>query len=407
MIEIVTENHIFERQIWQILHDGELGLLIKSEPVRINNNVNDIRPNVATIYITDALHSSLMYEQVFIISDDVETGITLPENIKVYSYGRFDADRFAKDFHSILTKKLKASKTVMTMQEKDGYIETLNAYIKDTNRSMSEARSEQEKIMQKSCKNAGYEEDSYYQAYNVIPGDIIVKRYVDGKFFIMIGDVTNHGYSKGCYAASIYSMAYVYFDICSKMGINLTDWVRFVWKSANTYKSSWKNTQISATALFVEISGNSVKFINCGHCRPIIIRNDEAEIVESIPFKPIGDSIAPDSNIPPFNEDKHRFSESDGLLLYTDGITDMFNSEYSDIRKSVYSEERLFKTVQSNLEKNWSPKELIYRIIQDVDTFSAGGNMEKILKNRGFMIPNAKDDISIYCIKRHQDHVGG
>lgn len=406
MIEIITKNAIFERQVRQLLASSKLKDAIRNEPIRTSEEIDKAVGDTAIIYITDNVSPSLENAYIFCITDSPKRRKD-NQNIYYYKFSNFDTEKFINDLFFIVAQKDKAIKKISSVKVKDNYIKKLETYLTDERATLSEARDEQKQIMMKDI-DIDYDTYTFYQPYCEMSGDFIFKKRMGDKIFLMIGDVTGHGISRGCYATSLYTMAEVYFNICSRFDVNLNSFTRFVWMNANAYKGSAKNTQISATTLFVEIDKKTVRFINCGHCNPILITstgpiksNDKypepkASIIDMDIYPPIGDSINPEKHIPTFIEKIVKIRDNDGIFLYTDGITEMFIDDDRSI-EATYSGERLLRIIQSNLEEGWTPEEITKRIIDDIDTYSER-NKEHVFLHENKLFVSA-DDVTMYCLK--------
>jgi len=104
-----------------------------------------------------------------------------------------------------------------------------------------------------------------------------------------------------------------------------------------------------------------LEYANAGHNPPYIIRgNNTFERLE-----PTGDIVLGCFDNMQFNSVKTQLNPSDGIILYTDGVTEAFNKEEEE-----YDEERLEKllpTIQS-----LSVNEIVNKITEDVNQFAQG-----------------------------------
>lgn len=111
------------------------------------------------------------------------------------------------------------------------------------------------------------------------------------------------------------------------------------------------------------LSTGRLKFVNAGHCLPLICRKEGACEYETslsgLVFAGMEDSR--------YRQWEVRMHPGDTLLLYTDGVT-----EATSTMKELYGEKRLQKAVQTCREKKSTPEELLQVIWQDVEEFQKG-----------------------------------
>jgi phosphoserine phosphatase RsbU/P len=120
-----------------------------------------------------------------------------------------------------------------------------------------------------------------------------------------------------------------------------------------------------ASLFYGELSadkGGLFLYANAGHNPPFFIKNDSDEITT---LNPTGPVLGPAPNAK-YTIDNINFEKGDVLLIYSDGVTESTDSEFNE-----YGEERLLNRLKKN--KHLSPKEIIYRILDDVIKFSKHG----------------------------------
>ena len=120
-----------------------------------------------------------------------------------------------------------------------------------------------------------------------------------------------------------------------------------------------------ASLFYGELSadrGGLFLYANAGHNPPFFIRNDSDEIIM---LNPTGPVLGPAPNAK-YTIDNINFEKGDVLLIYSDGVTESANSEFKE-----YGEERLMQKLKIN--KHLSPKEIAYKILDDVIKFSKNG----------------------------------
>ncbi len=120
-----------------------------------------------------------------------------------------------------------------------------------------------------------------------------------------------------------------------------------------------------ASLFYGELSadrGGLFLYANAGHNPPFFIRSDSDEIIM---LNPTGPVLGPAPNAK-YTIDNINFEKGDVLLIYSDGVTESSNAEFKE-----YNEESLMNQLKIN--KHLSPKEIVYKILDDVIKFSRNG----------------------------------
>ena len=103
-------------------------------------------------------------------------------------------------------------------------------------------------------------------------------------------------------------------------------------------------------------------YANAGHNPPMFVKHDSDELIY---LNPTGPVLGPTPNAT-YRLENINFAKDDVLLIFSDGVTDSANTEFEN-----YGEERLEKILKEN--KNLSPREITYKILDDVIKFSKNG----------------------------------
>ncbi len=120
-----------------------------------------------------------------------------------------------------------------------------------------------------------------------------------------------------------------------------------------------------ASLFYGELSadkGGLFLYANAGHNPPFFIKGDSDKVITLDPTGPVL-GPAPKAK---YTIENINFEKGDVLLIYSDGVTESTNAEFKD-----YGEERLL--IQLKKSKQFSPKEIIYIILDDVIKFSKNG----------------------------------
>ncbi|MEJ2614692.1 MAG: PP2C family protein-serine/threonine phosphatase [Ignavibacteriaceae bacterium] len=120
-----------------------------------------------------------------------------------------------------------------------------------------------------------------------------------------------------------------------------------------------------ASLFYGELSadrGGLFLYANAGHNPPFFIRSNSDEIIM---LNPTGPVLGPAPNAK-YTIENINFEKGDVLLIYSDGVTESANTDFKE-----YGEERLMNKLKIN--KHLSPKEIAYKILDDVIKFSKNG----------------------------------
>ena len=114
---------------------------------------------------------------------------------------------------------------------------------------------------------------------------------------------------------------------------------------------------VTVFAAVLDINTGILTYANAGHNKPIIL-TDKIEFLDLEPGIALG--LFEDSGI---NEAKIQLSNKQGILLYTDGITEAVNP-----RNEFYGDKRLLETVQK-MKGNYNPEEIVKYLKNNVYEF--------------------------------------
>lgn len=190
------------------------------------------------------------------------------------------------------------------------------------------------------------------------------------KYLIVIGDVSGKGIPAALYMAKIQAM------IQYASGIYHTP--KEILKEVNNliYDSIDRKSFVTIELAIFDMKNKKVKICRAGHNPSISIKKDEINFIANT-----GIGIGLDKE-KIFNEtlteSEFDLLKNETFIFYTDGLTEAFN-EY----KELYSQERLFKILKENKEKE--TKEITKSCIDDIAAFR--GKAEQ------------NDDITLLIIK--------
>ncbi len=211
------------------------------------------------------------------------------------------------------------------------------------------------------------EHEQKYGSFQMF-GVSVPERVVGGDFFdylptgeegerigVAIGDAASKGLSAAVEA--------LYVSGALKMGVELQTNIASLVKKINNLVNWTFSDSRFVTLFYGEFTDDKsglFLFVNAGHNPPMFYKKSKGEFTQL-------DSTGPALGIAPnarYRIGSVNFEKDDVLVLYTDGIT-----EASDINFSLYGEERMKRKIIEFAD--WEPRKICYGIMEDVQRFSA------------------------------------
>lgn len=171
---------------------------------------------------------------------------------------------------------------------------------------------------------------------------------------ITVGDAASHGIAAA--AEAMYISGAV--RMASTFQIKISPFMNRINQLVNKIFSDDKFTSL----FYGEISRDKkglFLYANAGHNPPIFVSKENKKVTY---LNPTGPLLGPAPNSR-YETDSINFSKGDILVIYSDGITEAANSEFD-----FYEEDKLEKVILDNINK--SPKDIVYKILDDVMKFS-------------------------------------
>ncbi|MFZ1728487.1 MAG: SpoIIE family protein phosphatase [Bacteroidota bacterium] len=191
----------------------------------------------------------------------------------------------------------------------------------------------------------------------------------DGRIALVIADVTGKGVPASLLVSSLHAALHVHLIHGQEM-ISLVD-------SLNTFL--YESTPASAfvTLLLVVLTPETgeLEIVNAGHNPGLLQRNGSLDETQRSQHLPLGCSRA----IKPYQSEHYRLAPGDGLLLFTDGIT-----EAMDLQQEPFGQENLEKLVAAH--RPHQAAMLIGNVISEIQMYASGAEQS--------------DDITVLYIKR-------
>lgn len=308
------------------------------------------------------------------ISNYSASGVGARELIDDVKYYEYIIALNSEDIKEDLRYILNIVATVLTSKLKERWLST-------TNRSI-QADLDKAKQLQRSILPEHEFTFHNYELFGItIPAetlggdffDYIQIGYDEERVGVVLGDAASKGISaaaEAMYISGALRMA------CS-FQIKISPMMNMLNQLINKIFSDDRFT----TLFYGEISNDKkglFLYSNAGHNPPIFIHKNTGKVQLLDPTGPLL-GPAPNSR---FETDSINFEKGDVLVIYSDGITEASNENYE-----LYEEERLTNIIKENMEL--SPKELTYKILDDIQKFCANGS-------------KYQDDKSLVVIKRER-----
>ncbi len=174
---------------------------------------------------------------------------------------------------------------------------------------------------------------------------------------IIVGDAASKGMSAAAEA--------MYISGAIRMGLNFEIKISALLSKLNKIINQIFSDDRFTTLFYGEISNDEKGLFlygNAGHNPPIFYSKSK-DSIKYLP--PTGPLLGPAPNSR-YKTDSINFEIGDILVIFSDGIVEAANTEFD-----FYEENKLEKVIRDNIDS--SPKELTYKILEDVNKFSFGG----------------------------------
>lgn len=201
--------------------------------------------------------------------------------------------------------------------------------------------------------------------------DYLKVGYDEERIGIAVGDAASHGISaaaEAMYISGAIRMASTFQLKISPMMFRLNNLINKIFSDDRFTSLFYGEVSTDKKGLFL--------YANGGHNPPILYSASADKVTY---LEPTGPLLGPAPNSK-YETDSINIDYGDILVIYTDGIVEAADEDFE-----FYGEERLCDLIKEN--HSLKPKEITYRIIDDVNSFST---------------PNSKyqDDKSIVVIKK-------
>jgi hypothetical protein len=201
-----------------------------------------------------------------------------------------------------------------------------------------------------------------------ISGDYIdFVKTTDNKLLVFLGDVSGHGVGSGFLVSAVKALIH---DQVS-LGVELP----IIFKNVNTFliERYAGNEFMSLIAGIYDPRTSIFEYINAGHLTPFMYRGKDYHFRLRGGDRVLG--VLPTT----FTPEKIQFGKGDRLFLYSDGVTETFNS-----MEIPYGEKKLLDFIKNNF--GLDSVAIVSAIVSDLDVYRQGADLT--------------DDISLICLTK-------
>ena len=205
-------------------------------------------------------------------------------------------------------------------------------------------------------KGNGYEISGVEKPAREVGGDFYDIFYLDKEnVCVVAGDVSG----KGIVAALVMLMVRTAIQEKVRAGVSLSDTLNRI--NQELYLKNPENMFITAFLMSMNIRTGEVRYANAGHNPPVLL-TDSPSYLKVNPGIAMG--VFDDSRI---IEEEIKLGPGEGILIYTDGITEAVNTG-----RAQYGEERLRTAILTSCRENggYDARRLVSDVVASVDGFS-------------------------------------
>jgi serine phosphatase RsbU (regulator of sigma subunit) len=318
--------------------------------------LNDLLHNRNAILISDTLADSKYAEQQSIVQAKIQSAIAVPLFDEDKILGLLYADtrdplrhytevdlRVTTTFGNILAAKIANCQLLKERQEK----EVLESELETASQIQMELLPDEFPMIH------GYSFHAFQVQCRSVGGDLYdTCKLKDGRFLILMADVSGKGMGAALLASNILASFRILYDIPD---FDILDAVRRV--SAQLLSFSRPGDFATLFIGILQPDKHHVQYVNAGHDPPLLVRSDgRIEILETSGL-PIGVL-----DMPGWKMGAIDMKPGDFLFAYTDGITEALNE-----KNEYFGEERLRALLLESA--GLGPESLAEKIVCEVQDF--------------------------------------
>lgn len=403
-LRIKSEDVFFCLQINRILIEQDLLVdVIEDDEAKADICVYNYIPSKEEM--EDALYSFLILNPADICKASLWSD---NKNVRIYRLGELRESVLAEDIKNASITIIAEGRSGFGLTSLAKDLKNEQEKTEDYRIALRKSGEAQKLIMKPRFKDDNLDIKIVYEPYRDVSGDVLFVRKVYSKIFIMVADVTDHGCLAGMYGASLYALANNYIENTSLMEQSIGMWGNYMARASRMYQPYGLNagdpmmSRFTANLLLSVIDLKDQKISFCfygsGQEPPILINESgdakKLKIDEGV-GTPVGDEDTANTLVKVY---KKGFYPGSGVVLYTDGLTEIFadatETEKKDTSK-IYSADKVASSVNQALSQNkTSSEEIVNYILKDASAYSIASNLESDA-NR----PNVTDDLTIMCLR--------
>lgn len=394
---IDSKNSFFYNQISQLLY----GI-----PIQIHTDIDKEKD----IIITDGQNPKI-YDQsesnapihipVFTVAETIPEVIPEEDKRRFYVLGELDPERFISEVQNWISVWDFISTVIKDDAKNTEECNRLKTKVNGYEIALTEAKKYQKNAM--ICPQTDrFQYSLLYQPAFAVSGDFFNTFVTKDNAIFVIGDVVNHGIGAALVGASFQTMIDLYMDL--HPDADLIELANYVQNHDTCYHKSSSDPEYSIQALFVQIKDQMMSLLSFGSGGEpaILIQKQEDGTYQVICTNLIEKTISRlAEHKREITEDtlvKIPFHAGDGLVLYSDGITEAFShnqQEDAHFKKYQYSKEGIIASITQELAlqhgKKWTPEQIIKAVQDDLDNY--------IQSDLGEEQAHSHDDVTMLVIQ--------
>ncbi len=366
---------------------------------------------IPQLVISDKGNEAEEGENIVYILDPSE--VVTVENSKpnIFLRGRSTFTEIRTEIEAICRSILSETAEESAVGELSAKLKRMESKLGEFEKAMGFASEIQHMLMTDVDPNLPLDVAIKYDPASMVSGDVFFIDEVDNCIFIMIADVTDHGYFAGMYGSTLYALAKNYVEHSSRNERSIESWGKYMYEAAKIFrprKKSFKDPQkawqlMIAEATLIVINLKEAKLhgmlFGTGNVPPIWMSLTGSAKTLAEPSKivpPLGEG---EIRLQPIQK---KFAPGDILFLYTDGLIEIFKDaeEEEDSEKSLdnaYGIERVIESIEKTGNTYEKPaKEILDAVLMDTAAYTASRNFSEDMTS----ITRHHDDLTAVCIKR-------
>jgi len=203
---------------------------------------------------------------------------------------------------------------------------------------------------------SGYEVEAVARPTKLVGGDYYdFIPLADGKYFVMIADVSGKGIPAALLVSTLHASLHAYID-------GVTDLAHLAGRlNRVVHDNTEAERYITLFMAILDPQKGTFAYVNAGHCFPFVVRSQQVAIT---PLPSTGLPLGMFEGVQ-FEQGTHKLEPADFLVLYTDGVTEAMDKSFEE-----YGESRFHQAMVGQIGQ--SAGGFLGGIVADVEKFVAG-----------------------------------